>query len=90
MIPWGASTALLPFWRLDDKGGEVVLLGLRGFAWVGHKHLHFSIRRFLAYAHLAVNFKFVICGLFETLCQWLSGFISWSMRMDSSIHILLC
>jgi hypothetical protein len=32
------SIALLPFWCLDAKGGEVVLFRyLSGFAWVGHK-----------------------------------------------------
>ena len=34
--PWVDSIALVPFWRLDAKGGEVVLVGFSvGFAWVG-------------------------------------------------------
>jgi hypothetical protein len=37
------SIALLPFWCLDAKGGEVVLFRhLSGFAWVEHKHEHLS------------------------------------------------
>jgi hypothetical protein len=37
------SIALLPFWCLDAKGGEVVLFRhLSGFAWVEHNLEHLS------------------------------------------------
>jgi hypothetical protein len=37
------SIALLPFWCLDAKMGEVVLFRyLSGFAWVGHKLVRLS------------------------------------------------
>ena len=35
------SIALVPFWRLDAKGGEVVLLGFFGICMGGHEHLNF-------------------------------------------------
>jgi hypothetical protein len=43
--PGSCSIALFPFWCLDAKGGEVVLLGCpRGlFARVGHKRVFFII-----------------------------------------------
>jgi hypothetical protein len=38
------SIALLPFWCLNAKGGEVVLFRyLSGFAWVGHKLARLSL-----------------------------------------------
>ena len=39
----GRSIALLPFWRFDAKGGEVALVGLRGFARVRAQAYAFTI-----------------------------------------------
>ena len=51
------SIALFPFWRLDAKGGEVVLLVISvGFAWVGHKLIRFlEIFRLLVSIYLSVE-----------------------------------
>ena len=36
------ASLFFPFWRLDAKGGEVVLVAIFvGFAWVGHKLICF-------------------------------------------------
>jgi hypothetical protein len=88
VILWDASIALLPFWRFDAKGGEVVLLG-RGFAWVGRKHLPlFHSFYLLACALFSVELCVLdLHGLYKTLscvtlcsCMelWNSGFILWN------------
>ena len=45
------SIALVPFWRFDAKGGEVVLVGLlRDLQGCGHKHFELLICVLYAYA----------------------------------------
>ena len=68
------SIALVPFWRLDAKGGEVVLLGcFSGFAREG-----ISIRTLLcvlyAYAHVSY---FPALLLWQTLCVRHVAFHLW-------------
>ena len=59
MIPWGASIALLPFWRFDAKGGEVVLLGLVDLQGSGAS-TYLSVVLFACLCLFSVNL-FAIC-----------------------------
>jgi hypothetical protein len=57
IVLWGSSIALLPFWCLDAKGGEVVLLG-------------FALgREFALFALCFVNYLCYLCGTLVLLCN---------------------
>jgi hypothetical protein len=72
VIPWGHSIALFPFWCLDAKGGEVVLLGSMGiclgicvfFGW----DTTLSCVAFMLYP--------IYPSVFEPCALWSSYFVS--------------
>ena len=73
MISRGVSIALLPFWRFDAKGGEVVLLGLVDLQGSGTSSSILVVFICLLVPFSSVNL-FAICGC---LCKTMSYSTVW-------------
>ena len=80
--PWDAlASPLSPFWRLDAKGGEVVLVGSPGFARVGISIIELFICVLYAYAMylnfsayvFVANYVFYVYVMCETYWYYLSS-----------------